>query len=155
MDRQTTLYGSGNGSGSRDPSAAALSRHVAGIAYDLFTIAELQLRLFARDLQSLRKGIVRGLAMWALAVGLLFAAMPTALIGAGLWLAETAQLSTAAGLLWVAAGTFLIMIGLLSFGWREFTRQRAALRNSTKEFHNNLRTMRQILSSYAGRGLDE
>ena len=148
MDHQTTL----NGSGSRDSSAHALAQNMAGIAHDLVAIAELQVQLFAVDLRALRKGAVRGSVIWVIACGLLFAALQTALIGTGLWLAEVAHLPTAAGLLWVALGAFLLVIGLLVSGWREFTRQRAALQHSTTEFQNNLAAMRQILSSYAGRG---
>ena len=151
MDHKTTL----NGSGTRDASAHVLAQHLAGIAHDVVTIAELQVQLFAVDLRALHKGVVRGLVIWVIACAILIAALPTALVGVGLWLAEVAQMSTAAGLLWVALGAFLLVTGLLISGWRQFTRQRAALKRSTKELHNNLVAMRQVLSSYAGRGSGE
>jgi uncharacterized membrane protein YqjE len=148
MDHKTTL----NGFGTRDASAHILAQNMAGIAHDVITIAELQVQLFSIDLRALRNGVVRGLVIWVIAFTLLFAALPTALIGAGLWLADLAHLSTAVGLLAVALGAFLLVMGLLISGWRQFTRQRAALNRSRKELHNNLAAMRQVLSSYAGRG---
>jgi uncharacterized membrane protein YqjE len=151
MDHKTTL----NGSGTRDASAHVLAQNMAGIAHDVIMIAELQVQLFAVDLRALRKGVVRGLVVWVIACALLFAALPTALIGAGLWLADVAHVSTAAGLLGVALGAFLLVMGLLIAGWRQFTRQRAALERSTKELQKNLAAMRQVLSSYAGRGSGE
>ena len=151
MDHKTTL----NGFGTRDASPHVLAQNMAGIAHDLITIAELQVQLFAVDLRALRKGVVRGLAIWVIGGALLLAALPTALIGTGLWLAAVAHLSTAAGLLWVAFGAVLLVIGLFLAGWRQFTRQRAALKRSKKELQNNLATMRQVLSSYAGRGSGE
>jgi uncharacterized membrane protein YqjE len=151
MDHKTTL----NGSGTRDASAHVLAQNMAGIAHDMIMIAELQVQLFAVDLRALRKGVVRGLVIWVIACALLFAALPTALIGAGLWLADVTHVSTAAALLGVALGAFLLVMGLLIAGWLQFTRQRAALNRSTKELHNNLAAMRQVLSSYAGRGSGE
>jgi uncharacterized membrane protein YqjE len=148
MDHKTTL----NGFGTRDASAHVLAQHMAGIAHHMFTIAELQVQLFSIDLRALRKRVVRGLVTWVIAFTLLFAALPTALIGTGLWLADVAHWSTAAGLLGVALGAFLLVVGLLISGWRQFTRQRASLDRSTRELRNNLAAMRQVLSSYAGRG---
>ena len=151
MDHKATV----NGFGTRDASAHVLAQSMAGIAHDVITIAELQVQLFAVDLRALRKGVIRGLVIWVIACALLFAVLPTALIGTGFWLASVADLSTAAGLLWVALASFLFVIGLLIAGWRQFTRKRTALGRSTKELHNNLATMRQVLSSYAGRGSGE
>lgn len=151
MDYKTTV----NGSGSHDASPHVLAQNMAGIAHDVITIVELQVRLFAADLRALRQGVVRGLVIWVIAGAVLLAVLPTALIGLGFWLAEMAELSTAAGLLGVAAGAFLLVVGLLIAGWRQFTRQRAAFERSTKELDNNLAAMRQVLSSYAGRGSDE
>ena len=147
MDHKTTL----NGIGTRDSSPHVLAQNMAGIAHDVITIAELQVQLFAVDLRAWRKGVVRGLAIWAIAGGLLVAVLPTALIGTGLWLADVAHLSTAAGLLWVAFGAMLLVIGLFLVGWRQLVRRRVGLQRSKKELHANLAAMRQVLSSYAGR----
>jgi hypothetical protein len=151
MDHKTTL----NGFGTRDASAHALVENMAGIAHDVITIAELQVQLFAVDLRALRKGIVRGLAIWVIASALLLAALPTALIGTGLWLADAAHLSTAAGLLWAAFGVVLLVIGLFLAGWWQLDRQQVGLQRSKKELRANLAAMRQVLSSYAGRASED
>jgi hypothetical protein len=151
MDHKTTL----NGFGTRDASAHVLAQNMAGIAHDVITIAELQAQLFAVDLRALRKGVLRGLINWAIAGALLLAALPTALFGAGLWLADVAHLSTAAGLLWVAFGAALLVIGLFLAGWRQLERQRVGFERSKKELRANLAAMRQMLSSYAGRASED
>ena len=147
MDHKTTL----NGFGTRDASPHVLAQNMAGIAHDVITIAELQVQLFAVDLRALRDGLVRGLVILVIACALLLAVLPTALIGTGLWLADVAHVSTAAGLLWVAFGAVLLVIGLLLAGWRQLERQRVGLERSKKELRANLAAMRQVLSSYAGR----
>jgi uncharacterized membrane protein YqjE len=146
MDHQATL----NGSPRRDSSAKALAHNMAKIAHDMITIAELQGRLFAVDLRAVRKEVLRGLGMWVAGFGLLVAALPTALIGTGLWLADIAHLPMAAGLLWVAFGAVLLVAGLFTCGWWQMNRQRTGLRRSSKELGTNLAAMRQVLSSYAG-----
>jgi hypothetical protein len=148
MNHKATL----NGTPIRDASAQAVAQNFAGVVLDVVTIAELQSQLFALALGALCRGAVRGLMIWGIAAVLLVAAVPTALTGTGLWLSEVAHVSTAAGLLWVALGAFLLVIGLIAWGWRQVTSQRAALRNSIHEFRNNRAAMRQILASYAGRG---
>jgi hypothetical protein len=148
MDHQATV----NGTAVHDASAHAVAQNVAGVVLDIVAIAELQSQLFALALEMLCRGIVRGLIIWGVAAALLVATLPTALAGAGLWLAEIGHVSTATGLLWVALGAFLLAIGLLAWGWRQVTSQRAALRHSINEFRNNRTAMKQILSSYAGRG---
>ena len=124
MDHKTTL----NGFGTRDASPHVLAQNMAGIAHDLITIAELQVQLFAVDLRTLRKGVVRGLVVWVIAGALLLAALPTALIGTGLWLADVAHLSTVAGLLSVAFGADLLAAGLSISGWWQINRQLTGLR---------------------------
>jgi hypothetical protein len=151
MDHKTTL----NGFGTRDASAHVVAQNMAGIAHDVITIAELQVQLIAVDLRALRKGVMCGLAIWVIAFALLFAALPTALIGTGLWLATVAHLSTAAGLLWVAFGAVLLVVGLFFVGWRQLERQRVGLRRSKKELRANLAAMRQVLLSNAGRASED
>lgn len=147
MDHQATL----NGSLRRDSSVEALAHNMANIGYDMITIAELQGRLFAVDLRAVRRGVLRGLGFWVAGFGLLVAALPTALIGTGLWLADVAHLPMAAGLLWVAFGSALLVAGLFTCGWWQLNKQRTGLRRSSKELRSNLAAMRQMLSSYAGR----
>ena len=151
MDHQATLTDRPG----RDSSAQALTHSLASIAQDMATIAELQVRLLAVDLRALRQGVLRGLVAWVIACGLLVAVLPTGLIGTGLWLADVAHVSTAAGLLWVAFGAVLLVIGLFFAGWRQLKRQRVGLQRSRKELHASLAAMRQVLSSYAGRASED
>ncbi len=151
MDHQATLIDRER----RDSSAQSLTHSVASIAQDMVTIAELQMRLLVVDLRALRQGALRGLVTWLIACALLVAVLPTALIGTGLWLADAAHVSTAAGLLWVAFGAVLLVIGLFLAGWRQLKRQRVGLQRSRKEIRANLAAMRQMLSSYAGRASED
>jgi hypothetical protein len=151
MDHQATLVDRPR----RDSSAQALTHSLASIAQDMVMIAELQVRLLAEDLRALRQGALRGLVMWVIACGLLVAVLPTALIGTGLWLADVAHVSTAAGLLWVAFGAVLLVIGLFLAGWRQIRRQRVGLQRSKKELRASLDAMRQALLSYAGRASED
>jgi len=151
MDHKTTL----NGFETRDAPTHAWAQNIAGIAHDVITIAELQVQLLAVDLRGLRKGVVRGLVIWAIAGALLLAALPTALVGTGLWLAGVAHLSTAAGLLWVAFGAVLLVVGLFLAGWRQLERQRVGFERSKKELHANLAAMRQVLLTNAGRASED
>jgi hypothetical protein len=147
MDDQTTL----NGSPRRERSRHAMAQNLAGIAHDLLTISDLQMRLFADDLRALRNRVLRALAIWLIAYGLLVAALPTALIGGGFWLADMTHLSSAAGLLVISFGALLLVAGLFVVGWWQITRQRSELQRSRNELHNNWVAIRQLLSSYAGR----
>ena len=151
MDHQATLIDRPG----RDSSAQTLTHSVASIAQDLVKIAELQVQLLAVDLRALRQGALRGLVTWMIACGLLVAVLPTALIGTGLWLADVAHVSTAAGLLWVAVGAMLLVFGLFLAGWRQLKRQRVGLQRSRKELRASLTAMRQVLSSYAGRASED
>jgi uncharacterized membrane protein YqjE len=151
MDRQATLIDRPR----RESPADALTHSLASIAHDMVTIADLQVRLLAIDLRTLRQGVLRGLVMWGVACGLLIAVLPTALIGTGLWLADVAHLSTAAGLLWVAFGAMPLVVGLFLVGWRQISRQRVGLQRSRKELRVTLAAMRQVLSSHAGRDSED
>jgi uncharacterized membrane protein YqjE len=151
MDHQATLIDRSR----RDSSVQALTHSLASIAQDMVMIAELQVRLLAVDLRALRQGALRGLMTWMIACGLLVAVLPTALVGTGLWLADVAHVSPAAGLLWVAFGAVLLIIGLFLAGWRQLKRQRVGLQRSRKELRASLAAMRQVLSSYAGRASED
>jgi hypothetical protein len=151
MDHQATL----NDRPRRDASAQALAHSLASIAQDLLMIAELQVQLLAVDMRALGQGALRGLVTCVVACGLLVAVLPTALIGIGLWLADVAHVSTAAGLLWVAFAAMLLVTGLFLAGWRQLKRQRVGLQRSRKELHASLAAMRQVLSSYAGQASED
>ena len=88
-----------------------------------------------------------GLAAGVLAI----AALPTALIGAGFWLADYAQLSVAAGLLWVAFVAAMCIGGLGIAGWSQIKRQRFGFQRSADELHTTLAELRQVLNKYADR----
>ena len=138
-----------------DSSPKALAHSLASIVQDVYKIAELQGRLLTVDLRALRQGVLSGLVTWVIACGLLVAVLPTALIGTGLWLADVAHLSMAAGLLWVTFGAVLLAIGLFLVGWRQFKRQRVGFQRSTKELRASLAALRQALSSDAGRASED
>lgn len=151
MDHQATLIDRAR----PDSSAQALTQSLASIAQDMVMIGELQGQLLAADLRTLRQETLPGLVAWLMACVLLVAALPIALVGTGLWLADVAQVSMAAGLLWVALAATLLAAGLLLAGWRQLKRQRAGLQRSAKEFRASLAAIRQALSSHAGRASED
>jgi hypothetical protein len=133
----------------RDSSALALTQSLASVAKDLVMIAELQMRLLAVDLRAMRQEALPGLVTWVIACGLFVAVLPTALIGTGFWLADVAQVSTAVGLLSVAFGAVLLVIGFCLAAWRHLKRQQNGFQRSRKELRASLAAMRQVLSSHA------
>jgi hypothetical protein len=147
MDHQTTV----NGSHGRESPAQALAGNAAALAHDLLTISELQIQLLIADLRRLWRGALWALGAWLVGLGLLAAAMPIALAGIGLWLADATAQTPAAGLLWVALFAVLLMAILIAAGWWQCRRQLAGLQRSRRELQDNLATLKRILSNYSNR----
>jgi uncharacterized membrane protein YqjE len=147
MDHQATL----DPPPRRDSSAQAVLKNLAHIAHDVMTLVGLQLRLFTTDLKELRKGVVAAMTACVVALVLALAALPTALIGAGLALAYATELPAFAGLLIVSLIAFILAAVLVGLGIYQLKRKEGALERSRSELHRNMAAMRQALASYAKR----
>jgi hypothetical protein len=140
MDQQTTLNGAA-GNGAARP-AHDLKAHVAGITRDVGRMAELQARLLLADLRQARARIMAAVICWVATAALALAALPVAVAGLGLWLADSTALSTAGGLLCAAAVAAALMMGLALAGHVQFRRQRDAWQRSSRELVANLHALR-------------
>jgi hypothetical protein len=152
MDHETTLNGD-----TQESPTRALAGNAAALAHDLLTIGELQLQLLRADLGGVWSGAMWALAACLAALGLLAAALPVALAGLGLWLADATAQAPWAGLLWVALAAVLVTCGLLGAGWWQFREQLAGLERSRRELQNNFEALKRILSNYSNHqhGTDE
>src|SRR5262245_22522142 len=136
-------------------SAQALVHDVAGVARDVTTMAELQMRLFAMDFRAMRAALVRGAAAWTAGLVLLLGLLPVAIAGCGLLLSDFTRLSAAGGLLVAALAAAVLVAGLAEVGRRQFRAQQRAFDNSRRELAENLSAIKHMLSDYAGRSADE
>ena len=151
MDRKAPL----NGWSREDSPAHALAQDVGGIARDLGTIAELQMRLFGADLKAMRAALARGVVSFVAALVLLLTALPIAMAGGGLWLSDVYGWTPATGLLLVAVAAIVAVAGLVAFGAYQLRSQRHAFENSRRELSENLCAVRQLMKDYAGRAADD
>jgi hypothetical protein len=147
MDRKAPV----DGWSREDSPAYALAQDVGGIARDLATIAELQMRLFTADLKAVRKALLQGTIAFLAALIVLLTTLPIALAGLGLWLAEANGWTPAAGLLVVALVAVIVVAALVAFGAWQLRSQRRAFENSRRELSENLIAVRQLMKDYAGR----
>jgi len=147
MDHQATL----DNPPRRDSSAQAVLKNLAQIAHDVMTLAGLQFRLLVTDAKELRKGVVVAMTTAIVALVLALAAVPTALIGAGLALAYATELPAFVGLLIVSLIALILAAVLVGLGLYQLKRKEGALERSRSELHRNLGAMRQALASYAKR----
>jgi Putative Actinobacterial Holin-X, holin superfamily III len=147
MDRQETL----NGAAHPAPSTRALGQKFASLAHDVILIAELQAQLFAADVRAWRRasGLRVGLAIGGIV--LLAAAVPTALMGAGICMAEWAGVSPGVGLLCAASLAALGAGGLLLLASRRGGAPRKAFERSTRELSANVAAIRRLLSDVTQR----
>ena len=132
-----------------DSAARAFAEHLSAIARDMARIAELQVRLFADDMQMVRTTALRIGGLWTTAFCLFVAAVPTVIVGLGLLLADVAGISAAAGLLCVASITVLLALTLFLLGWSQMKKQRTRLQRSGEELHENLSAVTRALSTFA------
>lgn len=137
MDHQATLDG-------RQPPK--LARDAAEVARDVAALADLQARLLADDLRNIRKGLTTGLVLQLGAMSLIVAALPVAVAGVGLLLAEIDGVSLAGGLLLAALLAAVAAIALALGGWRLLKQQGRGLARSREELAQNVRLLKSVLA---------
>ena len=145
MALETTM----NESSQHDSKSDELAQHLASVAQDLARIAELQVRLFAVDLRSLRNRLAAALGIWLAALFLLAAALPVALSSFAHYLARYAGISIEAGLLWVSMASVLLVLVLCVSGWRLLRKKQTPLDRARNELSETLKTLAGSFSNHA------
>jgi hypothetical protein len=143
MDRQTTMNGAADG----ETPVQGLARDAAGMAHDMLGIVELQCQLFADDCRLFTRGMARAAAALVLALALLLAALPTALSGAGLWMATALDVSPASGLLLAALLAMVLTACCVAAGIWQLRRQLASFDRSRREFNENIALLKRMLAN--------
>jgi hypothetical protein len=91
--------------------------------------------------------MARAAAALVLAVALLLAALPTALAGAGLWLAYALDVSPASGLLLVGSLAILLTACCVAAGTWQLRRQLASFDRSRRELDENIALLKRMLAN--------
>jgi hypothetical protein len=139
MADQATLNG-------REKAGTALRGNVGDFVHDVITLTELQGRLLLVDLREARTRAVRPLAFGVVAVVLLLASFPVALLGLAAVL-DAAGLATWAALL-IAALIGIGVSGVLGWlAWRTIRTTVAVFKRSGDEFSQNLARIKGVLRS--------
>ena len=139
MDRQTTLQMNA------DTSAHTLAARVVGVGHDLATLFELQLRLFAVELQASGRVIAVWAGLLAVAGATLFAAMPVMLFGLAFWLADATGWPVFAALLAVSLAGVVCAAVLVWVAWRHLRAHRQVLSRSAEELRANLAAIKGVM----------
>ncbi|MEX2113412.1 MAG: phage holin family protein [Pirellulales bacterium] len=140
MDQQTTLNGS-------EHPAQDLKEHVAGMTRDVGHIAELQSKLLLAEWREARGRLYCAMGCWLTATAFVGAALPVAVGGCGLWIADSTELGIAAGLLCAAAGAVALASVLALVGWLQFRRQSAVWEQARQEIIESARAVRAAFSN--------
>jgi uncharacterized membrane protein YqjE len=132
--------------GATGGASQGLARDVSAFANDVLTLAELQSRLLAADLQECsRRGLVPGLVL-IVGLTLSLACIPIAMVTIALGLNQFLEISHFTAFLFVAAGGAIGGVLLCAVGWM-YVRQRASvLRRSRDEFVRNLRWIKRVVA---------
>jgi hypothetical protein len=141
MDQQTTLNGTGR-------TARDLKHRLGGMARDIGHITELQAQLMIADWRRTRTLLVCTLGCWLTAAVLLLAALPVALVGLGIWLADATRLSVAGGLACTAGGAAVMTAALVATGWLQLRRQLAGWDRTRRELRANRAALHKVLSNF-------
>jgi len=145
MDDKTTLDDSSPTSVTRD-----LSERLGAVAKDVARIAELQSQLFAADLREAGSGAARAGLTAVIGYLLLASALPLLFAGLGLWLATLADISVAAGLLWVGLIVLLFALAAFGFTWLQIRVPSGRFERSRRELIENLHALGRVLSRQPG-----
>ncbi len=142
MDDQTKVV---QRNGAPQPSSQPLARDVGEFAYDVLTLAELQVQLFVTDLQECRqRAFIPSLSLiCGAALGL--ACFPVALAALAFWLIDVYDTSYATGFLLATIVGATLSAALCVIGQFQVRKCLAALRRSQEELVRNLRWIRKVL----------
>ena len=131
--------------GSPQTAPKALARDVGDFAYDVFTLAELQVQLFASDMQECgRRVLVPGLVLLC-GAALGVACFPVALAALALWFIQVFETSYATGFLLATIVGAILSALLCVSGWFLVRERLTFLRRSQEELVRNLRWIKKVL----------
>jgi uncharacterized membrane protein YqjE len=139
MDSQTTM------NTSPESPSHRFSRKASRVARDVLTIIELQGRLFLSDLVDMRRGAMVGTLACLMGMGLLVAAIPLGLAGAGIWIAAIWDLGPGPGLVGATVAACLLAAVMLAAGYWHL-RQRVTLARSRDELAENIALLKKMLN---------
>ena len=131
--------------GSPQTAPKALARDVGEFAYDVFTLAELQVQLFTSDMQECgQRVLVPGLVLLCgAALGL--ACFPVALAALALLFIQVFETSYATGFLLATIVGAISSVLLCVSGWFLVREPLTLLRRSQEELVRNLRWIKKVL----------
>lgn len=142
MDHQTKVS---ERNGSSQTAPWALARDVGEFAYDVLTLAELQVQLFASDMQECsRRALVPGVVLLA-GVALGLSCVPLALTALALLLIQVLGTSYATGFLMATIVGVILSALLCVSGWLLVRNRLAFLQRSQQELVRNLRWIKKVL----------
>lgn len=131
--------------GSLGSTPTALARDVGEFAHDVFTLAELQVQLFAAEVREYRRcALIPGL-VWLAAAAVALACFPVALIALALSIVESFQTSYAAGFLLAAIAGAVLSAVLCVVGWFLVRGRLTVVQRSRQELVRNVRWVKRVL----------
>ncbi|TWU16202.1 phage holin family protein [Allorhodopirellula heiligendammensis] len=130
-------------SANTEPSLSSFQR----VIRDVLDLFELQMELISVDSQAAKRKLVQAAVCGSIALALAGSALTVAMVGAGVLLGESTQLTTGAAMLIVSL-VFFAIVALL--GWvalRAILAASAAMSETKSEFGENLRWLKATLIS--------
>jgi hypothetical protein len=147
VDRDASQEGNGH-AGNGYSAGRAARRNLAGLAHDVTTMAELQVRLTLLDAQQASRRAIYWLAVAIVGGLIVLSCFPVAMIGIAALLVQTTGLSPAAAHL-LTGGVFAVLGVLALFiAGRQILRSLAVFRRSQNEFISNLEWFKGVLKSH-------
>jgi uncharacterized membrane protein YqjE len=131
--------------GSSQTAPRAFARDVGGFAYDVLTLAELQVQLFASDMRECGQRVfVPGLVLLC-GAALGWACFPVALAALALLIIQVFETSYATGFLLATTVGAISSVLLCISGWFLVREPLALLQRSQEELVRNLRWIKKVL----------
>jgi len=131
--------------GSTETASEAVVRHAGDFVDNVILLSELQVQLFAADLEEFHRGSRIPGFILLLGAGLGSACFPIALVGVALLLIQNFKLSYASGFLMVAGAAAFLSGLLFIIGARQLRKRMSVLRRSREEFVRNVRWIQTML----------
>ncbi|MBW3541181.1 MAG: phage holin family protein [Planctomycetes bacterium] len=136
-----------NGRRQAERPARALRMGIGEFTAHALSLAELQGRLLALDLKETQTKTLRPIILAAVAMVILLACLPVALLGGAWLLASGTALSEGAAML-ILAGTFMVLAAVMAwFAWKKIRTSCSALTRSREEFSRNLSWIKDTLQT--------
>jgi len=147
MASETLRNGNGNGNGMTEAPPATLRRGMADVAYDMATLAELQVKLLKADVQDIRGRIIVPAILGVVAAVVLLASLPVAMLALAAVLFEEAKLTMASSL-GLSALAGLVLAGILGgVCWFLMRNVFSPIGRSQTELSRNVQWVKHVLKN--------